>query len=619
MKRFGVYLLLLVIHGAQADAVSDAYNDAAGYGRANSGQGTAGLNNTAPASVIPGYNPNPSQSGYYGGVQGGDGNIAGQGQAVIGQNDAAQSIIKSGSTNPATKIDPDAPFITNGKAAENTADTVVNGTNSQCTDKVVSKTVFKNYSCDQDVNVIQSCARNATASGHEETTYVDNEIILDSNSLSFTDQTDALAATYRLPAGTISAVTTDFTFHPDNVGPGAYDGNYYIIANTVFGSFNVFSEGKYDQSGHYDLTAGQTFSDPTDIRFTLTTIKGRKAKLSIWQTQLLAYHFVMHIHMRQETKKWVPDISWGESCSFDKNTALASVGSTCTEPGGERQQIVNGQSYSVYSDCWQYTDNYVVASNSAGNCSALSSNASCTKVNAGCTEVDSGYCTHQQVTYQCQQTTTSSGKLCGGDYFCMNGDCEGTNGGGDSGFDTAVAKLAGLASAGENVRDDQINIKAFSGQAMSCRKAMAGFSNCCVDSGWGNSAGLANCSSEEMAIGKAKAKKVTVSVGEACAKSVLGVCIQKKQVYCVFGGKLARIIQEQGRRDQLGVGFGSGDSPDCRGITIPELQGINFDLINFADFYSDLIENQKIPDTGSMVQQVKDRIAAQVNAQSGGK
>jgi conjugal transfer mating pair stabilization protein TraN len=100
---------------------------------------------------------------------------------------------------------------------------------------------------------------------------------------------------------------------------------------------------------------------------------------------------------------------------------------------------------------------------------------------------------------------------------------------------------------------------------------------------------------------------------------VLGVCVQKSKVYCVFGGKLARIIQEQGRRDQLHVSFGSGDNPNCRGITVPELQNIDFDRINFADFYEDLMNNQKIPDSSVMVKQVKDRIAAQVNQQTGGK
>ncbi|EOD9015565.1 conjugal transfer protein TraN, partial [Enterobacter hormaechei] len=145
------------------------------------------------------------------------------------------------------------------------------------------------------------------------------------------------------------------------------------------------------------------------------------------------------------------------------------------------------------------------------------------------------------------------------------------------------------------------------------------FPNCCKDSGWGQSAGLASCDDEEKAIGKAKAKKITVSVGERCDRKVLGACIQKSQVYCVFDGKLARIIQEQGRRDQLGVKFGSGDSPNCRGITVPELQSIDFDKINFSDFYEDLMKNQKIPDTSTQVQQIKERIAAQVNQQGGGK
>ncbi|MBF4211580.1 conjugal transfer protein TraN, partial [Pseudomonas donghuensis] len=107
------------------------------------------------------------------------------------------------------------------------------------------------------------------------------------------------------------------------------------------------------------------------------------------------------------------------------------------------------------------------------------------------------------------------------------------------------------------------------------------------------------------ALGKAKAKKITVSVGERCDHKVLGACIQKSKVYCVFDGKLARIIQEQGRRDQLGEKFGSGDSPDCRGITVPELQSIDFDKINFSDFYEDLMKNQKIPDTSAQVQQIK--------------
>lgn len=162
MKRLLLSLLLLCVQGAQADAVSDAYNAGSSYGKSNSSQGTSGMKNTAPSTVIPGYTASPSQSGYYGGVQGGDGGMSDKGQTELGQNNAGQAIISSGTTNPAVTIDPNAPFITNGKDAESTAGAVVNGTYDQCTDKVVSKSVFQNYTCDKDVAVTQSCNRAVT-------------------------------------------------------------------------------------------------------------------------------------------------------------------------------------------------------------------------------------------------------------------------------------------------------------------------------------------------------------------------------------------------------------------------------------------------------------------------
>ncbi|QMV54187.1 conjugal transfer protein TraN (plasmid) [Ewingella americana] len=374
---------------------------------------------------------------------------------------------------------------------------------------------------------------------------------------------------------------------------------------------NDTSKDRYVDWGNINVN-GVVVPDDGIVRSTITTTSAADQIVAFIKVGYMAWYVTVQIMSTEQV--WVPDVTWSVSCNVDQGSSQL-LSSTCSVGGGTRE--VNGQQ--VYSDCWEYTDTYRVNAATSGTCGSLMANPSCTQTSSACAESTNGSCSHVTQTYQCQETFTSTGKLCGGDYFCLTGDCSDTGGVGDSGFDVAVAKLAGLASAGEDVRNDQVNVKAFSGQAMACRKAMAGFSNCCVDSGWGNSAGLANCNSEEMAIGKAKAKKVTVSVGEACAHAVLGVCIQKKQVYCVFGGKLARIIQEQGRRDQLGIGFGSGDSPDCRGITVPELQGINFKLINFSDFYDDLMNNQKIPDSGTMVQQVKDRIAAQVNAQGGGK
>lgn len=612
MKRLLLSLLLLCAQGAQADAVSDAYNAGSSYGKSNSGQGTSGMKNTSPSTVIPGYTASPSQSGYYGGVQGGDGSIGDKGQRELGQNNAGQAIISAGTTNPAVTIDPKAPFITNGKDAESTAGAVVNGTYDQCTDKVVSKSTFQNYTCDKDVAVTQSCNRAVTIGGTYVTTQTNQTAVINTGDFTYSRVNLTVYATFIAPfTGDLQLANFTMSGYLSRKVTWSVLGNTMVVPSRISGTTekNLSVSGYHINQGEtvtLSLTIGSVDHQTTFLDGIISSFGNGSASLTLSMTAVTT------------VQTYQPQTSVQQACD-DQSVGGQLISTQCTVGGGNRTTTVDGQTYTVYSDCWQYTDTYLTTPASNGNCASLMSDASCTVAGSNCTEQTAGQCSHQQVTYQCQQIYTSTGKLCGGNYLCMSGDCDDTNGAGDSGFDTAVAKLAGLASAGDDVVNDQINIKAFTGQALSCRKAMAGFSNCCVDSGWGNNAGLANCNSDEMAIGKAKAKKVVVSVGEACNRAVLGVCIQKKQVYCVFGGKLARIIQEQGRRDQLGVSFGSGDSPNCRGITVPELQAINFDLINFADFYSDLMTNQKIPNSSVMVQQVKDRIAAQVNAQGGGK
>lgn len=203
--------------------------------------------------------------------------------------------------------------------------------------------------------------------------------------------------------------------------------------------------------------------------------------------------------------------------------------------------------------------------------------------------------------------------VCGGDVFCLDGECDKAQSGKSSDFGEAVSQLAALAAAGKDVAAlNGVDVRAFTGEAKFCRKAAAGFSNCCKDGGWGQDVGLAKCNSEEKALGKAKDNKLTVSVGEFCSKKVLGVCLQKKRSYCQFDSKLAQIVQQQGRNGQLRISFGSAKHPDCRGITVDELQKIQFDRLDFTNFYEDLMNNQKIPDSGVLTQKVKEQIADQL-------
>ena len=93
---------------------------------------------------------------------------------------------------------------------------------------------------------------------------------------------------------------------------------------------------------------------------------------------------------------------------------------------------------------------------------------------------------------------------------------------------------------------------------------------------------------------------------------MLGVCLGKKEGDCECDSKLAKIVQDQGRGGQRGIGFGSGSSPDCRGLTVPELQRLNFDNINFADFYDDLENGATLPADQELLDRVKEQIAGKV-------
>lgn len=619
MKARLVGALILLPSLVLADATSDAFNTGAEFGKGNKGQGTSSLKNPdAVTGDIPGYTSNPPESGYYGGVKGGDGGLAEKGQNALQDSQAGQAIIDSGIKNPLPVIDPEAPFITAGKSAESNAGNMINGTGNpqQCQESTVSKTTFENFTCERDVNSSSTCSRTASIQ------------------LSKSGKTKAADWVLDAKQSIKRSLTAGYWYQFDFVAPddmivtkGKIEVRYPLGTEGVTTNDDVRVNGLVVRPAknipmpvtfpRMDIKKGQIVSFSTRQYFGNSVNQMPDACNMFGSTCAALNSGLLEIRVTLEAEKAQPELVWNEACDFNKTTAISMSGSVCTEPGGDKTVSIDGQNYTMHSDCWKYTDNYIVSTDSAGNCGSLMNDKNCTRTGHTCTEIESGYCIHQKETWQCQLTFTSGGVICGGEYFCKTGDCSDTGGAGDSGFDTAVSKLAGLASAADDVKNTQdgMDVRAFTGQVTSCRKAVAGFSNCCKDSGWGQDSGLAACNSDEMALAKAKAKKITVSVGERCDRAVMGVCLQKSKVYCVFQGKLARIIQEQGRRDQLHVGFGSGKNPDCRGISVSELQAINFDLINFADFYEDLMNNQKIPDTGTQVKLIKDRIAAQVNQQ----
>nr|WP_267313429.1 conjugal transfer protein TraN [Klebsiella pneumoniae] len=98
----------------------------------------------------------------------------------------------------------------------------------------------------------------------------------------------------------------------------------------------------------------------------------------------------------------------------------------------------------------------------------------------------------------CETGTSGKQMICGGDVFCLDGECDKATSGKSNDFGQAVSELAALAAAGKDVAAlNGVDVRAFTGKAKFCKKFAAGFSNCCKDSGWGEDVGLARCSSEE--------------------------------------------------------------------------------------------------------------------------
>ncbi|AVE61429.1 hypothetical protein AM352_24160 (plasmid) [Citrobacter koseri] len=281
----------------------------------------------------------------------------------------------------------------------------------------------------------------------------------------------------------------------------------------------------------------------------------------------------------------------------------------CIEPGGTKTETYQGVTQTFTASCWKEVLYYEIQKENNGTCKAYINDKSCTRISSQCNDLINGICYSQKEVYQCQSKSTGNGQICGGELFCKDGTCMETKEDKNNRFAEAVSALAALAAAGEDAKGDSMNVRVFTGKPQSCRKAMAGFKNCCQSGGWGEDIGLAHCSDEEKALGKAREKGITVKVGTYCGTEVLGACVQQKTGYCVFESKLSKIVQEQGRKGQLGISFGSGKSPDCRGITVDELGKLHFDNMDWSSFFDDLARQSNVPQDQQLLDRVNNSMA----------
>lgn len=68
-----------------------------------------------------------------------------------------------------------------------------------------------------------------------------------------------------------------------------------------------------------------------------------------------------------------------------------------------------------------------------------------------CLYSEEGACLHEYATYSCESKTSGKVMVCGGDVFCLDGECDKAQSGQSNDFAEAVSQLAALAAAGKDV------------------------------------------------------------------------------------------------------------------------------------------------------------------------
>ncbi|MDE0410534.1 MAG: conjugal transfer protein TraN [Alphaproteobacteria bacterium] len=197
------------------------------------------------------------------------------------------------------------------------------------------------------------------------------------------------------------------------------------------------------------------------------------------------------------------------------------------------------------------------------------------------------------------------GGTCGSVRYCVGAGCETVSPQANTGFVNATTRLnMAVELGGEEF--DRGAMRFFTGQRRACHIKLFGLANCCKNTGL--LIGLGNCSASERELAEERNAGNTHYLGRYCSRrTFFGVCIRRSRAWCVFGSKLGRILQQQGRR-QLGIGWGS-----CRGLTVAEVEGIDFARVDLSEFTQDLMDGSRepavsLPDAGDTGTAMRTRI-----------
>jgi conjugal transfer mating pair stabilization protein TraN len=247
------------------------------------------------------------------------------------------------------------------------------------------------------------------------------------------------------------------------------------------------------------------------------------------------------------------------------------------------------------TDSWNRTISYKCRHQCDGDTCKMLRARGCEQIGTvGCLrKAANGQCIKYKQRYRCRDRVIK-GKTILGDRnaFCLDGNCLDANYESDRDMLQALGALSVAKEIAHVGKDGTNNIHIFNGAERGCNKGLWGENNCCTMKAWLRP----RCNREEEDLKKNRAEGKCVKVGWKCIEKIpiVGECMRKREVYCCYDSKFTRVVQEQGRR-QISKGFGTADCPDCGGFTPDELDGINFEIMDFSEVTQEIMAKFQPP------------------------
>lgn len=244
---------------------------------------------------------------------------------------------------------------------------------------------------------------------------------------------------------------------------------------------------------------------------------------------------------------------------------------------------------------WGRTMTFGCRSSCKDTCTDLKARGYSRQPDPECLEEKDGKCLRWRWKFKCRdRVVVAKHKFSKKNPFCLGGDCIDSSYESDKDMIQALGYLSILEEARKEM-DGTANINIFKGQDRSCNKIRigVGIKDCCGNGkGLGVSLGLTRCDEDAKTLAKLREEGKCIYVGTHCAEEInvgfTKFCLRKKSVFCCFGTKFAKLLQEQGK-PQLGMNFGDSEHPSCGGFTPEQLSRIDFSRLDLTEITNDIM------------------------------